>query len=128
FVAFAYYIGNFWEPISRLGQVYNQLLMAMASTERIFEFLDEKPSVPEKEDAKALENIKGEVRLDQVTFSYDGKRNALEGINLHIQPGEKVALVGHTGSGKTSIINLVCRFYDPTQGRVTIDGHDLRDI
>ncbi len=128
FVAFAYYIGNFWEPISRLGQVYNQLLMAMASTERIFEFLDEKPSVPEKEDAKALENIKGEVRLDQVTFSYDGKRNALEGINLHIQPGEKVALVGHTGSGKTSIINLVCRFYDPTQGRVTIDGHDLRDL
>lgn len=128
FVAFAYYMGNFWEPISRLGQVYNQLLMAMASTERIFEFLDEKPSVPEKEEAKALENIKGEVRLDQVTFSYDGKRNALEGINLHIQPGEKVALVGHTGSGKTSIINLVCRFYDPTQGRVTIDGHDLRDL
>ena len=69
FVAFAYYMGNFWEPISRLGQVYNQLLMAMASTERIFEFLDEKPSVPEKKDAVLFEEIKGEVRLEEVSFS-----------------------------------------------------------
>lgn len=128
FVAFAYYMGNFWEPISRLGQVYNQLLMAMASTERIFEFLDEKPSVPEKKDAVLFEEIKGEVRLEEVSFSYDGKQNALEKINLHIRPGEKVALVGHTGSGKTSIVNLICRFYDPTHGKVTIDGHNLRDL
>lgn len=127
-VGFAIYIGNFWEPISRLGQVYNQLLMAMASTERIFEFLDEKPSVPEKSDAQPLGQIQGRVELDGVVFSYDGKRRALDGIDLTFQPGQKVALVGHTGSGKTSIVNLICRFYDPTEGSVRIDGHDLRDL
>ncbi|OYD07439.1 ABC transporter ATP-binding protein [Paludifilum halophilum] len=128
FVAFAYYMGNFWEPISRLGQVYNQLLMAMASTERIFEFLDEKPSVPEKKDAQPMGKIRGRVELEDVVFSYDGKRRALDGVDLTFQPGEKVALVGHTGSGKTSIVNLICRFYDPTEGRVAIDGQDLRDL
>lgn len=127
FVAFATYMGNFWEPISRLGQVYNQLLMAMASTERIFEFLDEKPSVPEKSDARPMGEIDGHVELEELVFSYDGKRNALDGINLEFRPGEKVALVGHTGSGKSSIINLICRFYDPTEGRVKIDGRDLRE-
>jgi ATP-binding cassette subfamily B multidrug efflux pump len=127
-VGFAIYIGNFWEPISRLGQVYNQLLMAMASTERIFEFLDEKPSVPEKADAKPIGAIQGRVELEQVVFSYDGKRNALNGIDLTFHPGQKVALVGHTGSGKTSIVNLICRFYDPTEGSVRIDGYDLRDL
>ena len=113
FVAFAYYLGNFWEPISRLGQVYNQLLMAMASTERIFEFLDQQPSVPEKKDAADLEEVRGHIRLEKVVFSYDGKRKALDGIDLEILPGQTVALVGHTGSGKTSIVNLICRFTIP---------------
>ena len=125
FVAFAYYLGNFWEPISRLGQVYNQLLMAMASTERIFEFLDHEPSVPEKKDAADLKEVRGHIRLEKVVFSYDGKRKALDGIDLEILPGQTVALVGHTGSGKTSIVNLICRFYDP-EGCVTLDGRDLR--
>ncbi|WP_108023088.1 ABC transporter ATP-binding protein [Melghirimyces profundicolus] len=128
FVAFAVYMGNFWEPISRLGQVYNQLLMAMASTERIFEFLDEKPSVPEKADARPVGKIRGHVQLKDVVFSYDGNRKALKGINLEFHPGETVALVGHTGSGKTSIVNLICRFYDPTDGSVRMDGWDLRDL
>ncbi|QKI81046.1 ABC transporter ATP-binding protein [Kroppenstedtia eburnea] len=128
FVAFAYYMGNFWEPISRLGQVYNQLLMAMASTERIFEFLDEKPSVPERAGAKPMERIRGHVELENVVFSYDGERKALKGICLEFLPGQKVALVGHTGSGKTSIVNLICRFYDPTAGCVKIDGRDLLDL
>ena len=128
FVAFAYYLGNFWEPISRLGQVYNQLLMAMASTERIFEFLDQRPSVPEKQDAADLEEVRGHIRLEKVVFSYDGRRKALDGIDLEILPGQTVALVGHTGSGKTSIVNLICRFYDPAEGCVTLDGRDLRDL
>ena len=128
FVAFAYYLGNFWEPISRLGQVYNQLLMAMASTERIFEFLDQRPSVPEKQDAADLEEVRGDIRLEKVVFSYDGRRKALDGIDLEILPGQTVALVGHTGSGKTSIVNLICRFYDPAEGCVTLDGRDLRDL
>ncbi|WP_312113881.1 ABC transporter ATP-binding protein [Brevibacillus reuszeri] len=128
FVAFAYYLGNFWEPISRLGQVYNQLLMAMASSERIFEFLDETPSVPEKQEAVELGVIRGEIMLDDVSFSYDGRRDVLHEINLTICAGETVAFVGHTGSGKTSIVNLICRFYDPTSGCIRIDGVDLREV
>ncbi|MED1791772.1 ABC transporter ATP-binding protein [Brevibacillus nitrificans] len=128
FVAFAYYLGNFWEPISRLGQVYNQLLMAMASSERIFEFLDEKPSVPEQQEAVELTDIQGSIVLEDVQFSYDGQRDVLHHIDLEIKAGETIALVGHTGSGKTSIVNLICRFYDPTNGRVKIDGVDLTQI
>lgn len=128
FVAFAYYLGNFWEPISRLGQVYNQLLMAMASSERIFEFLDEKPSVPEQQEAVELTDIQGSIVLEDVQFSYDGQRDVLHHIDLEIKAGETIALVGHTGSGKTSIVNLICRFYDPTNGRVKIDGVDLTQV
>lgn len=127
FVAFAYYLGNFWEPISRLGQVYNQLLMAMASSERIFEFLDEQPSVPEQTNAVSPATIHGDVVFEDICFSYDGKRDVLNQINLQIKAGETIALVGHTGSGKSSIVNLLCRFYDPTGGRVMMDGIDLRD-
>lgn len=128
FVAFAIYIGMFWEPISRLGQVYNQLLVGMASSERIFEFLDERPSVPEKAKAKTLKQIDGKIQFENVEFAYDEERKALKGINLTMDAGSTVALVGHTGSGKTTIVNLITRFYDPTKGRITIDGHDLRDI
>jgi ATP-binding cassette subfamily B multidrug efflux pump len=128
FVAFAYYLGSFWEPISRLGQVYNQLLVGMASSERIFEFLDERPSVPEKEDAKEIQSFDGHIQLENVEFAYDETRKALNKVNIDIKAGQTVALVGHTGSGKTTIVNLICRFYDPTSGRVLIDGHDLRDV
>ncbi|TKC18495.1 ABC transporter ATP-binding protein [Robertmurraya kyonggiensis] len=128
FVSFAFYLGMFWEPISRLGQVYNQLLIGMASSERIFEFLDEKPIVSEKDEYKRLEEIKGHIEFKDVVFSYDEKRPALKGINLEMGAGQTVALVGHTGSGKTTIANLVSRFYDPTGGQVLIDGHDLRDV
>ncbi|WP_210366441.1 ABC transporter ATP-binding protein [Bacillus sp. REN3] len=128
FVSFAFYLGMFWEPISRLGQVYNQLLMGMASSERIFEFLDEKPIVSEAESAVELEDIKGEITFDRVVFSYDEKRTALKGISLQIKAGQTVALVGHTGSGKTTIANLISRFYDPTSGIVFVDGHDLKRV
>ncbi|NGY85991.1 ABC transporter ATP-binding protein [Bacillus megaterium] len=102
FVSFAFYLGMFWEPISRLGQVYNQLLMGMASSERIFEFLDEKPLVADLETATSLENMKGKVEFEHVSFSYDGKRKALNNVSIEIKEGQTVALVGHTGSGKTS--------------------------
>ncbi|WP_433749303.1 ABC transporter ATP-binding protein [Falsibacillus pallidus] len=128
FVSFAFYLGMFWEPISRLGQVYNQLLMGMASSERIFEFLDEKPIVSEKKSAVEIHEMKGRIEFENVEFSYDDKRKALKGINLEMKAGETVALVGHTGSGKTTIANLISRFYDPTSGSVKIDGHDLRDV
>ncbi|MFE8703718.1 ABC transporter ATP-binding protein [Cytobacillus sp. FJAT-54145] len=128
FVSFAFYLGMFWEPISRLGQVYNQLLMGMASSERIFEFLDEKPIVAESEKAIDLKDIKGHIEFENVVFSYDAKRTALKGISLEMKAGQTVALVGHTGSGKTTIANLISRFYDPTDGTVKIDGHNLRDV
>ncbi|ADU30818.1 ABC transporter ATP-binding protein [Evansella cellulosilytica] len=128
FLTFAIFIGMFWEPISRLGQVYNQLLVGMASSERIFEFLDERPSVPEKPKAEKLQHINGEIRFENVEFAYDEERKALKGIDLTMHAGQTVALVGHTGSGKTTIVNLITRFYDPTKGKVTIDGTDLRDI
>lgn len=128
FVSFAFYLGMFWEPISRLGQVYNQLLMGMASSERIFEFLDEKPIVSEADQALELEDMRGEIKFEKVVFSYDDKRTALKGINLEMKAGQTVALVGHTGSGKTTIANLISRFYDPTSGRVLVDGHDLKEV
>lgn len=128
FVSFAFYLGMFWEPISRLGQVYNQLLMGMASSERIFEFLDEKPIVNEAENAISLTHIAGEIKFENVEFAYNESRKALNGVSLTMKPGQTVALVGHTGSGKTTIANLISRFYDPTKGAVKIDGHNLRDI
>ncbi|MBO0994495.1 ABC transporter ATP-binding protein [Bacillus sp. SD088] len=128
FVSFAFYIGMFWEPISRLGQLYNQLLMAMASSERIFEYLDELPIVHEKEKPLKLGDIKGHIQFDKVEFSYDDKRKALDGISLEMLPGQTIALVGHTGSGKSTIANLITRFYDPTAGAVRIDGKDLQDV
>ncbi|RYL95454.1 ABC transporter ATP-binding protein [Sporolactobacillus sp. THM7-4] len=128
FVSFSFYLGMFWGPISRLGQVYNQLLVAMASSERIFEFLDEKPNIREKENAVSMKGIRGTIDFNHVEFAYDRTRKALKDINLHIPAGETLALVGHTGSGKTTIANLISRFYDVTSGQVLLDGIDIRDI
>ncbi|WP_273378092.1 ABC transporter ATP-binding protein [Symbiobacterium thermophilum] len=127
-VAFVTYVGQFWEPILRLTQLYGNVLVAMASSERIFEYLDTKPTVPEKPDAQPLPPIRGEVELDNVTFAYEEGRTALRGVSLKVNPGETVALVGHTGAGKTSIINLLSRFYDVNEGAVRIDGVDVRDV
>lgn len=128
FVTFAFFLGMFWEPISRLGQMYNQLLVAMAASERIFETLDERPNVDEIENPHVFEEMVGTIEFDKVRFSYDDERVALHDISLNVNEGETIALVGHTGSGKSTIANLICRFYDPTGGSVKIDGHDLRDV
>ncbi|MEK0314053.1 ABC transporter ATP-binding protein [Cohnella sp. 56] len=126
-VAFITYVGNFWEPINRLGQMYSQLLISMSSAERIFEYMDEKPIVAEQEDARPLPDIKGRVQFDHVVFGYDPDRLALKNVSFDIKPGMTVALVGHTGSGKSTIVNLLCRFYDVNSGAVRIDGMDIRE-
>ncbi|MDO7905002.1 ABC transporter ATP-binding protein [Paenibacillus sp. JX-17] len=127
-VAFANYVGNFWDPINRLGQMYNQLLVAMASSERIFEFMDEEPSIADKPGAKTLPKIKGDIKLENVVFEYEKGRPALKGISLDVHAGQSIALVGHTGSGKSTIINLLSRFYDITSGRLTVDGYNIQDV
>jgi ATP-binding cassette subfamily B protein len=127
-VGFANYIGNFWDPINRLGQMYSQLLIAMASSERIFEFIDEEPTVAERLQAKELPEIRGDVSFEHIIFEYEKGRPALNGVSLDVKAGQSIALVGHTGSGKSTIINLLCRFYDPVEGRVLVDGQDIRDV
>ncbi|WP_175638810.1 ABC transporter ATP-binding protein [Metabacillus schmidteae] len=128
FVSFAFYLGMFWEPISRLGQVYNQLLMGMASSERIFEFLDEKPNVAESQRPILLTKMEGKISFESVEFAYDSSRKALHEVSLTIDAGQTVALVGHTGSGKTTIANLISRFYDATAGQVKIDDINIKDL
>lgn len=127
-VGFATYIGQFWDPINRLGQMYNQLLVAMASSERIFEFIDEKPTVAENANSKELPPIQGQIGFENVVFEYEPGRPALRKFSLKVQAGHSLALVGHTGSGKSTIINLLSRFYDVDSGRITIDGNDIRDV
>ncbi|WP_135556829.1 ABC transporter ATP-binding protein [Paenibacillus cymbidii] len=127
-VAFSTYVTSFWEPITRLGAMYSSLLVAMASSERIFELMDERPVVAEKPDAQEMPPIRGNIRLTDVVFEYEEGRPALRGVSLEAREGQSIALVGHTGSGKSTIVNLLCRFYDPTAGSVTIDGVDIRDV
>ncbi|MGG4396748.1 ABC transporter ATP-binding protein [Paenibacillus thiaminolyticus] len=126
--AFAQYIGNFWEPINRLGQMYSQMLIAMASSERIFEFMDERPTIAEKDQAQTMPEVHGDVNFENIVFEYEKGRPALRNISLSAKAGESIALVGHTGSGKSTIISLLSRFYDPTEGRVLVDGIDIRDV
>ncbi len=127
-VAFATYIGYFWDPINRIGALYSQLLVAMASAERIFEYIDEKISVPDQPNAEDLPLIRGDVTFENLVFEYEPGRPALKGINLVVRAGESIALVGHTGSGKSTIMNMLSRFYDPTEGRILVDGIPIRDV
>lgn len=127
-VAFLQYVGLFWQPISTLGNLYNSLLQAMASSERIFQFLDFRPAVTTAADAPQLPSIAGEVTFDHVTFAYSEGRPALDDVSFHVRPGQMVALVGHTGAGKTTVMNLLARFYDPTSGHILIDGHDIQSV
>ena len=127
--AFINYLWRFWAPISALSRVYSQVLSAMASAERVFEFLDAEPEIKDAKDAKPLPPIKGEVTFEDVHFKYEEtSKSALRGVTLRVTPGQTVAIVGPTGAGKTTIVNLIMRFYDPTEGAVKIDGHDLREV
>lgn len=126
--AFILYLGMFFGPIQTMGDLYNALLSTAASAERIFQLLDTQPQIQDRPQAKNLPPIRGQVVLDEVFFRYDSTppdQWVLKNVCLTAQPGQTVALVGHTGSGKTSIISLIARFYEPQRGRVLIDGVDL---
>ncbi|MGN6754900.1 MAG: ABC transporter ATP-binding protein, partial [Thermomicrobiales bacterium] len=128
-VAFNRYVTLMADPVRWLGFVVNRIARAIASGQRIFEILDTEPAIQERAGALELRPMRGEVTFDDVSFSYTGaKRDALSHVSFTARPGERVALLGPTGSGKSTIINLLPRFYDVTDGRILVDGHDLRDL
>ncbi|CAB1067314.1 Lipid A export ATP-binding/permease protein MsbA [Olavius algarvensis Delta 1 endosymbiont] len=127
-VAFIAYIASIYDPINRLTEVDNIFQEAIAAGERIFELLDQTMEVKDAPDAIALPIIRGEMAFDQVHFKYGSGDTVLHAIDFTMAPGEVVALVGPSGAGKTSIANLICRFYDPVQGKVSVDGYNLRRI
>jgi ABC-type multidrug transport system fused ATPase/permease subunit len=127
-VAFLGYLTNFFDPVQQLSQLYNTFLSAVAALDKITDLLDEEPEVKDRPDAGELGAITGHVVFDDVRFAYGRGPEVLHGIDLDVPAGTTVALVGHTGAGKSTIAKLLARFYDPTGGRITIDGADLRDV
>jgi len=128
-MAFFMYIEMLWRPIINLSSFYNAFVTSMSAGERIFDILDTKSDIVDKNSIKDLPLIKGNIQFDHVTFSYaNGERVALKDTSFELKAGEKIALVGETGAGKTTITNLISRFYDPTFGSVKIDGINIKDV
>ncbi len=127
-VAFALYVQQFFDPVRDLVLQYTQLQRAMAGGQRIFEVLDTKPEIVDAEDALELPDVRGEVSFEDVSFEYVEGQPVLDGIDLRVEAGETIAIVGPTGAGKSTLTSLVVRFYDVTSGRLLIDGHDIRAI
>jgi ATP-binding cassette, subfamily B, bacterial len=127
-VAFVAYLARLYGPASALVGVQVQLVSAFAVFERIFDYLDMAPEAPQRPDAIALEHARGDIVFDAVTFGYVPDRPVLNGVSFHARPGELVAFVGPSGAGKTTIMQLLPRFYDPQEGRVLVDGHDVREL
>ena len=122
-------LSNFFEPVQQLSQFYQTFLAGTAALDKIFDVLDTDPRLTDRPDAKELPQITGRVEFEDVRFAYrEGSAEVLHGISFAVQPGQTVALVGHTGAGKSTIVKLLARFYDPTGGRVLVDGHDLREV
>ena len=127
-VAFVGYLGMFSGPLNNISNYVQQLSVASSNLERIFETLDTPPSITDHEDAYDLPPIKGDVKFENITFAYEKGNNILENFNLEVPAGKTIALVGPTGAGKTTVVNLLSRFYEATEGRVLIDGHNINDV
>lgn len=127
-LAMSNYSSRFWQPIINIASLYNNFVNAVAYLERIFETMDEPVDVKDAEDAYEMPDIKGEVEYRDVTFAYEEGKNILENVSFTVKPGESIALVGPTGAGKTTIVNLLSRFYDLTGGAVYIDGNDISKV
>ena len=128
YIAFGAYVGSFWQPIMNLSNFYNQFVNAASGAERIFEIMDTEPHVTDVADAEKMPDIKGEVEFKDVTFSYDGEIDVLKSVSFKVKPGETIALVGPTGAGKSTVVNLVSRFYDIQSGQIIIDGKNIHDV
>jgi ATP-binding cassette subfamily B protein len=129
--SFVFYLQSFFDPIQQLSQLYTTYQAGMAALDKIFELLDEEPEMVDAPDAIELPQVRGEIRFEDVSFQYDPDdvaTRALDGVDLTVAPGQTVALVGATGAGKSTFAKLAARFYDPTEGRILVDGHDLRDV
>ena len=126
--AFIQYAQQFTQPIIQLANFANVIQSAMASAERIFELLDEQEEVPEAADAKVIEHPDGEVKFEHVKFGYSPDNILMEDMNIDVQPGQMIAIVGPTGAGKTTLVNLLMRFYDVNSGRILVDGVEIREI
>ncbi|MDQ2085700.1 ABC transporter ATP-binding protein [Herbivorax sp. ANBcel31] len=127
-VAFTSYISMFWVPVMNISNFYNILITNLAGAERIFEIMDIKPDIKDCENADLMPRIKGNVEFRNITFGYDKSQTVLQNVNFYINEGETVALVGPTGAGKTTIINLISRFYETSRGKVLIDGLDVTKV
>ena len=123
-LAMGQYVSRFWQPITSLANIYNSFVNNLAYLERIFETMDEPVVVDDKEDAVTLPDITGEVHFNDVTFGYEEGINVLEHLELHVKAGESIALVGPTGAGKSTVVNLLCRFYNLNSGSITLTGED----
>ena len=127
YIAFGSYVGMFWQPIMNLSNFYNQFINAASGAERIFEIMDTKQTICDKQDAIEVDDIKGEVNFKNVTFGYDEVK-VLKDVSFDVKAGETIALVGPTGAGKSTIVNLISRFYDIDSGELLIDGKNIKDI
>lgn len=127
-IAFSMYVGMFWRPIMNLSSFYNTLITNFSAADRIFDILDMKPVIKNEENAKEIGKIQGVVEFKDVNFSYDENAKVLKDINFKVNKGEKIALVGATGAGKTTIVSLLSRFYDPTSGEVLVDGKNIKNV
>ncbi|HLF69538.1 MAG TPA: ABC transporter transmembrane domain-containing protein, partial [Actinomycetota bacterium] len=126
--SFILYVRMFFDPLQELSQFYNVFQSSAAALEKLSSVLEEVPTVPEKANAVATADIRGAIRFEGVSFGYTSESEVLHDVELDIPAGQTVALVGETGAGKSTIARVISRFYDPTAGRITLDGHDLRDI
>ena len=127
-VAFSSYVWRFWQPVNSIMNFYNSILIAMASTERIFELMDTPPDIFDHDNAEELPEIEGRVEFENLSFYYEPEKQVLKNVSFKISPGETIALVGPTGAGKSTIVNLISRFYEPVEGRVLIDGVDINTV
>jgi len=126
--SFLSYANQYTKPFNEISGVVTELQNALASAARVFELIDEKTILEDKKDATVLENVKGQVEIEHVKFSYTPDRPLIEDLNLSVKPGERVAIVGPTGCGKTTVINLLMRFYDVNSGSIKVEGKDIRDV